>query len=269
MDIPQNRRWMYRRLDANKRWTKEFIEGVNKFLQFVVAKEKFQLQGENLRYPCKKYKCLVFKFVGEVGYDLYEQEFMLNFYWSTNHGKQLPQFSPMMVEGSYYANEFNPYEQLIMDHAGPSIGGHIENMEENPNPEAQKFFDLLTAAQAPLWEGCDNHSELSISLAALSLKSDYNMSEGCFNRMVQLMGETMPEGNKMVTNLYHARKSYFPLISRLKRLYSSITTTSHMRWHSDNERDLALLCHPSDVEAWKHFDRLHPKFSKDLRNVRL
>ncbi|RDX99034.1 hypothetical protein CR513_17969, partial [Mucuna pruriens] len=192
-----------------------------------------------------------------------------------------------------------------MDHARPSI-----------------------AAQAPLWEGCNNHSELSISLAALSLKSDYNMSEGCFNRMVQLMGEAMPEGNRMVKNLYHARKSvqnlglgclkidccpkgcmlyynensnktitkclicntnryksitkrgvqknisvkkmwYFPLIPRLKRLYSSIATASHMRWHSDNERDPTFLCHPSDAEAWKHFDRLHPEFSKDPRNVRL
>ncbi|RDX61589.1 hypothetical protein CR513_60166, partial [Mucuna pruriens] len=33
------------------------------------------------------------------------------------------------------------------------------------------------------------------------------MSERCFNRMVQLMGETIPKGNIMVTNLYHARKS--------------------------------------------------------------
>ncbi|RDX60952.1 hypothetical protein CR513_60865, partial [Mucuna pruriens] len=134
MDILEYQSWMYRRLDANKYWTNEFIEGVHEFLQFAIAQEKFQLQ----------------------------------------------------VEGSYYGSgeqreEFNPYEKLIMDHAGPSIGQHIENMEENPNPEAQKFFDMLAAAQAPLWKGCDNHSELSISLATLSLKSDYNMSEGCFN----------------------------------------------------------------------------------------
>ncbi|RDX66644.1 hypothetical protein CR513_54568, partial [Mucuna pruriens] len=62
---------------------------------------------------------------------------------------------------------------------------------------------------------------------------------------------------------------YFPLIPRLKRLYSSIVTTLHMRWHSDNKRDPALLCHPSDSESWKHFDRLHLELSKDLRNVRL
>ncbi|RDX65396.1 hypothetical protein CR513_55950, partial [Mucuna pruriens] len=65
MDIPQNRRWMYRRLDGNKRWTNEFTEGVHEFLQF--------LQSEKLRCLYNKCKCLVFKFVDEVGYDLYEQ----------------------------------------------------------------------------------------------------------------------------------------------------------------------------------------------------
>ena len=88
-----------------------------------------------------------------------------------------------------------------MDHVGPSnaycmqqdgvIGS--EHVNEDPDPETQKFFDMLAATQAPLWEGCENHSELSASLEALSLKSDYNMSEGCFNRMVQLVGDTMPK----------------------------------------------------------------------------
>ncbi|RDX86749.1 hypothetical protein CR513_31889, partial [Mucuna pruriens] len=111
------------------------------------------------------------------------------------------------------------------------------------------------------------------------------MSEGCFNQMVQLMGETTPEGNRVVTNLYHARKSIqnfglgcskinccpkgcmlyynensnktitnqslrgeFRRTFMLRkcgtlhmRLYSLIVTTSHMRWHSENERDPALM----------------------------
>ncbi|RDX94993.1 hypothetical protein CR513_22546, partial [Mucuna pruriens] len=120
--------------------------------------------------------------------------------------------------------------------------------------------------------------------------------------MIQLMGEKMPKGNIMVTNLYHAGKSmqilglgclridycskgcilyynensnksitnktniymtinrsevekkisvkkmwYFPLIPRLKRLYSSIAIASHMM----------------------HFDRLHLEFSQNPKNVRL
>ncbi|RDX66911.1 hypothetical protein CR513_54271, partial [Mucuna pruriens] len=108
----------------------------------------------------------------------------------------------MVIVGSYYESgeqweELNPYEQMIMDYVGPSNDEHIENMKENPNPQAQKFFNMLAIAQASLWEGCDNHSKLSISLAALSLKFDYSVLEGCFNQMVQLMGETMPKSNKM------------------------------------------------------------------------
>nr|KYP36984.1 hypothetical protein KK1_041860 [Cajanus cajan] len=42
-----------------------------------------------------------------------------------------------------------------------------------------------------------------------------------------------------------------------------------MRWHSENQKDPTILCHPSDGEARKHFDRIHPEFSHDPRNVRL
>jgi len=62
---------------------------------------------------------------------------------------------------------------------------------------------------------------------------------------------------------------YFPLIPRLKRLYSSMAIAPHMRWYAENRRDPSILSHPSDGEAWKHFDRMHPKFSQDLGNVRL
>ena len=62
---------------------------------------------------------------------------------------------------------------------------------------------------------------------------------------------------------------YFPLIPRLKRLYSSMATTSHVRWHNENQRDPNVMCHPSNGEAWKHFDTMHPEVSQDPRNVRL
>ncbi|XP_068504318.1 uncharacterized protein [Phaseolus vulgaris] len=266
---------------------------------------------------------------------------MPNYYWWTNHGEELPQSPPVDVASSCYGTceqreELGHFHQMIMDHVGPSnahcmqpesvIGS--EYMEENPDLETRNFFNMLAAAQAPLWEGCENHSELSASLEALSLKSDYNMSEGCFNRMVQLMGETMPKDHRMVNNFFQAKKLveklglgctkidccpkgcmlyyrehchksitncficgmeryktvtrrgiekkiaikkmwYFPIIPRLRRLYSSMATAPHMRWHSENQRDPSILSHPSDGEAWKHFDRIHQDFSQDPRNVRL
>jgi len=42
-----------------------------------------------------------------------------------------------------------------------------------------------------------------------------------------------------------------------------------MRWHHENRREPGVLCHPSDGEAWKHFDNMHPEFVAEPRNVRL
>ena len=102
MEIPENRRWMYQRLDDNKRWTNEFREGVFEFVQFVTSQDMFQMQGEQTRCLSKKCKCKVFKFVDDVMRDLYEEGFMPNYYWWTNHGEELPQFPPIVLQGSYY-----------------------------------------------------------------------------------------------------------------------------------------------------------------------
>ena len=94
MKIPEGRKWMYKRLDANKHLTNEFREGVYEFLQYVIGQEKFVEQCEMLRHPCVKCRCKVFKYVDQVGLDLYEEGFMPNYYWWTIHDKELPQNSP-------------------------------------------------------------------------------------------------------------------------------------------------------------------------------
>ncbi|XP_028098367.1 uncharacterized protein LOC114298062 [Camellia sinensis] len=67
----------------------------------------------------------------------------------------------------------------------------------------------------------------------------------------------------------HKILRYFPLTPRLKRLYMSKKTAAFMTWHKDKRVDDGVLRHPADGEAWKDFDRLHPTFSADPRNVRL
>ncbi|XP_027067621.1 uncharacterized protein [Coffea arabica] len=63
---------------------------------------------------------------------------------------------------------------------------------------------------------------------------------------------------------------YFPLKPRLQRLYTHKEIASDMRWHKEKcVHDDNIMRHPADSEAWKHFDRLHPDFAVDPRNVRL
>ncbi|XP_039118067.1 uncharacterized protein LOC120253954 isoform X2 [Dioscorea cayenensis subsp. rotundata] len=42
-----------------------------------------------------------------------------------------------------------------------------------------------------------------------------------------------------------------------------------MTWHATHERNEGVMQHPSDAEAWKHFDRTYPDFAQETRNIRL
>ena len=55
------------------------------------------------------------------------------------------------------SNPMNDYHTMAIDAAGYSFNQNYE-YEENPNPTAQQFYDMLDAANNPLWPGCENHS---------------------------------------------------------------------------------------------------------------
>ncbi|WVZ01850.1 hypothetical protein V8G54_022656 [Vigna mungo] len=61
---------------------------------------------------------------------------------------------------------------------------------------------------------------------------------------------------------------YLSIIPRLQRMFTSMQTAQHMTWHDGNKIE-GVLCHPSDSEAWKHFNRKHPSFASEPCNVRL
>lgn len=67
----------------------------------------------------------------------------------------------------------------------------------------------------------------------------------------------------------HRVMHYFPLTPRLQRLYASKVTAKHMRWHDEHDCTDGVMAHPSNAEAWKHFDRRYPSFASETRNVRL
>jgi predicted amino acid-binding ACT domain protein len=213
---------------------------------------------------------------------------------------------------------------MVFDALGPEIIDQLEgNIEEPPNREAKKFYDLLHSSQRPLWEGCVSHSELSMVVKMLTIKAEGNISQQSFNDTLQAMKEGMPKDNLLVPNNYKAKKlvsklgmgsekidcciegcmlyykddlllkecrfchaprykvckdgkevpfqrmHYLPLIPRLKRLYASKNSAHHMTWHYKHQQEKGVLEHPSDADAWKHFDQTYPQFSSEPRNVRL
>jgi len=93
------------------------------------------------------------------------------------------------------------------------------------------------------------------------------MLQSCKNCGEQCYKHTRKDGK--VKLVPQKRMWYFPLVPRLQRLYSSIHTTKDMRWHRESQKEPGRLSHPSDAEAWKHFDETWPDFAQDPQNVRL
>ncbi|XP_020963472.1 uncharacterized protein LOC110265062 [Arachis ipaensis] len=62
---------------------------------------------------------------------------------------------------------------------------------------------------------------------------------------------------------------HFPLIPRLKKLFLCSKIAESLRWHDEHRSKDGKLRHPADGQSWKDFDRLHPDFAKESRNIRL
>jgi len=76
--------------------------------------------------------------------------------------------------------------------------------------------------------------------------------------------------NSRKPNVAYKKMFYFRLTPRLQRLYASNATAKHMVWRArhDMEND-DVMRHCSDSLAWKYFNKMHPSFASECRNVRL
>jgi hypothetical protein len=67
------------------------------------------------------------------------------------------------VHGVVYDNS-NPYKNMVIYimRMNQSHVGQCPIVDEEPNTNTTRFFDLLKDSNEPLWDDCINHSKLSI-----------------------------------------------------------------------------------------------------------
>ncbi|XP_010468113.1 PREDICTED: uncharacterized protein LOC104748126 [Camelina sativa] len=220
----------------------------------------------------------------------------------------------------------DPYVTMVSDAFDNPESRFDQNMEEEPNAEAKKFYDILDAAKNPIYDGCkEGLSQLSLAARLLSLKTDYNLPQNCMDAISKMVKEYLPEGNNSMNSYYDIKKLmrslglpyqkidvcrdncmifwkdaaskencqfcgkdrfhptqkpeqkkvaysqmfYLPVADRLKRLYQSDNTAKDMRWHAEHFVKTGEMSHPSDGEAWKHFNKVYPDFASEPRNIYL
>ena len=63
----------------------------------------------------------------------------------------------------------------------------FDTMEESLNPIAKKLYEMLQAVDQTLWPGCEKHSHLSTVARLLNIKSEYHLSERCYDSLLEFM----------------------------------------------------------------------------------
>jgi hypothetical protein len=84
-------------------------------------------------------------------------------------------------------------------------------VEEEPNADAARFFDLLKDSDEPLWDGCTNHSKLSTVAHVFTIKSDHGLREADYDKIIEWAISILPKGNKLKENFYAAKSMMKPL----------------------------------------------------------
>ncbi|KAJ7942534.1 Transposon protein, putative, CACTA, En/Spm sub-class [Quillaja saponaria] len=307
--------------------TDEFMQGVEEFLSLAYGNSSIVYEG-TIKCPCAACKHRKYLSRDEITVHLYKKGFVPNYKLWTVHGELCISEPSSSFSGTVRGD--NPYKNMVLDVAGPKFVPDTERIiePEEPNPEAARFYSILRDADESLWTGCTKHSKLSAASQFLNIKSECNMTEACYDRLISLVKSMLPKEEKLAENFYQTKKMmkllgfgydiihacpndcilyygeedkdrtrcskcdhpryeakrafgknqkdipykvvhYFPLTPRLQRLYMSENTAKYMSWNKKENHASGFMSHPSDSEAWRHFDRLHPLFAEESRNIRL
>jgi len=127
---------------------------------------------------------------------------------------------------------------------GPHASG---SPKDGPDAEIEAFFDLLRAADEPLWEGCDL-SKLSFLVLLFHVKSTNKWSNKSINDLLQILQLALPKGSNIPATFVEAQK----IVAKLGLKYEKIhvyPNNCQLYWKDKKDDDFCSKCKAS---RWKN-----------------
>ncbi|BAU03146.1 hypothetical protein VIGAN_UM020800 [Vigna angularis var. angularis] len=87
----------------------------------------------------------------------------------------------------------------------PFQASNSSNIEEAPNEETQRFYNLLLEANTPLYEGASD-SKLSMCVRLLACKSNWNIPNQCIDFFAKMLLDVTPHKCGLPKTYYDAKK---------------------------------------------------------------
>ncbi|KAL3624991.1 hypothetical protein CASFOL_031659 [Castilleja foliolosa] len=252
------RSWMYKRREG-RYLSKNFLNGVENFIKFALTHASAERDGDKLKCPCARSKCRNFSYwsIDDIKCNLCSKGFVPDYYIWTHHGEietthqgeMEPVQPPAHIE--FGGSSSDTYMNMVHDVVGPSFNVTDEMPTEPPNPEAQKFFDLLNAAKQSLYPGCQNHNQLSLVARLMNLKSENGISQKCYDQIIDLIKEIVPDDSNVADNFYESKKLLRGIGLPVEKI-DCCRNNCMLYWKNDSERDSCKVCAQPRFKVLKH-----------------
>jgi hypothetical protein len=230
LSMGDDRRWMYDDWKRNGAHTDEWWKKTSDFIE-----RAFSLATtEKIRCPCVKYqnvrcfdKVILTKHLVRNGFIAdYEM-------WVFHSEKYIVIITEESVNDRADADR--------MDKMLEAIRPEFDlDTEDSPTPEVKELFRLLKALKELLHE----HTKVTVlafMIRLMAIKSKFFFSNNCYNELLKLIRDILPNPNKLPKDMYHSKK----LVKELGMDYKKIDVCQNscmLFWKEHKEENKCLRC---------------------------
>nr|GEY50464.1 hypothetical protein [Tanacetum cinerariifolium] len=146
--------------------------------------------------------------------------------------------------------------------------GNVNNNDDNCGSSNQNINDMLHDAEHNAEHDMEKLQQLFVeSEKPLKWYNDLHTCPVC--KVSRYKDTTLMEFDEDVTKNGPAAKVlwYFPIIPRLKQLYSNPKNTKLLRWHAEDQKHDGKMRHVANASQWKKIDNHYTKFRAEIRNI--
>jgi len=180
--------------------TEKFLIGVEGFIHHAKEHPEYMM-GIKIKCPCVKCRNVKYLHDYEVRNHLIQNGFCPNYYEWVCHGEK---FCIGVEENVEMAA--NPYRDMVRDALEDRMMNIMEEPPlEGPDAHTKPFFDMLKAAENPLYQG-SKMTVLEAAARVVTLKSEYNLPHKCVDGIASLIEDVIPPGNLMSRTFYDTKK---------------------------------------------------------------
>jgi hypothetical protein len=228
--MSDDRRWMYDGWKRNEAHKDEWCDKTNDFIEHALS----LMTIEKIRCPCVK--CQNARCFNKVilTKHLVHNDVVLDYETWVFHNEK---YTTIVVERS----ENNRAGADRMDEMLEAIRPEFDlDTEDPPTPEVEELFRLLKALEESLHE----HTKvtlLTFVTRLMDIKSKFFFSNNCYNELLKLIGDVLPNPKKLPKDMYHSKK----LIKGLGMDYEKIYVCQNscmLFWKEHREENKCLNC---------------------------